>query len=204
MYAVAILLYVFVVGAAAWLLGRFLTRGSRPPWVRWAATGLLAPVVFFLPLADEVVGSFQFRRVCEDAKEMKIYGTILVGEDLYTPDGRWRIGLSEGEWAERMAAGRSAKEALAKYVRRSAAEASREVPAVIPIRRHEYKVFDARTDQLLAEWRHYSTDGGWMSRLLSIPGDKLLVRQQCMPEEVWQGKHYQRILRLSRSPEIKR
>ncbi|MEW5891498.1 MAG: hypothetical protein AB1768_21250, partial [Pseudomonadota bacterium] len=101
---------------------------------------------------------------------MKIYGTIPVGEDLYTPEGRWRLRMS-GEDAFRL------QEIVESYLRRE----YRRLPdthAAMEIHAEERKIYDAKSGRLLAESRTYSTNGGWISRNAGIELP-LIVRPGC-------------------------
>jgi len=90
MYLLGLLLWIAVSGGLAWLAARLLTRRSSKPWLRPLLAMLLLPLIFMVPLADEIIGKFQFDRLCEEAKEVKVYATHPVGEELYTPEGKWR------------------------------------------------------------------------------------------------------------------
>ncbi|MEW5891497.1 MAG: hypothetical protein AB1768_21245 [Pseudomonadota bacterium] len=57
MYFVGFVLYVLVCGTIGWFLAKLLTRRAWAPWLRWAVTTTLAPIVFLLPLADEILGT---------------------------------------------------------------------------------------------------------------------------------------------------
>jgi hypothetical protein len=199
MYLVGFVLYVVLCGGVAWALGVTLTHRARARWPRWVAAGILAPIVFFLPLADEIVGAYQFERLCEQAKDVKIYGTIPVGLELYTPDGKWRIGLQEGELEQRLKDWDRAQKALDSHVRWDLGPTMpQEVPAAIPIRRYENKIFDAKTGRLLAEWRQYGTSGGWFGRVVVAGELPLIVRPQCMPEILARSEIHQSILKFNR------
>jgi hypothetical protein len=197
MYFLGFLLYVLVCGAVAWFLGKVLTRRATAPWARWAATAVLMPIVFLLPLADEIVGRFQFERLCEEAKEAKIYGTISVGEDLYTPGGKWRIGLQEGDFDQRRKDWDRARKVLDSYVRLELGP-PQEIPAPISIRWREQKLLDARSGRLLAEWQSYSVGRGWFSEAM-IPEGSLFGPQGCGPEG-W--KIEQIVLPFAKSTEV--
>lgn len=201
MYLLGLILYAVLCAGIAWLLAKLLTRRAKAPWSQWLAAAILAPVVFFLPLADEIVGNYQFERLCEEAKEVKIYGTIPVGEELYTPEGKWRIGLNEGEWDQRMKDWNRAQKILNSYLRWDDRRPAREVSAAIPVQEYEQRIYDARTGRLLAEWHQYGTRGGWLSQSLASSGDKIIVRQQCMPEVVLQSKINQVILKFNNATE---
>lgn len=202
MYLLGFGLYVLASAAIAWLLATMLTLRAKHKWSRWGVAALLAPIVFLLPVADEIVGYFQFERLCEEAKEVKIYGTLLAGEDLYRSDGQWRIGLQEGDPDQRLRDWKAAQKALDTYVRRDlGALTPQEVPATIPIYRYDTRIFDVKTGKMLAEWRKYGTNGGWLSQRLGMSGDNIIVRQQCMPELVRSGKINQSLLIFEKKSE---
>jgi hypothetical protein len=191
MYLVGFVLYVVLCVGVAWGLAVAITYRARESWPRWVVAAVLAPTVFFLPLADEIVGHFQFERLCEEAKEVKIYGTIPVGEDLYTPDGKWRLGMPGED-------GRRLQRVIDTYLRQERS-AAREVPGAIPIRRYEAKVFEAKSGRLLAEWQWYGTSGGWFGRNVVAGELPLIVRPQCMPRKFRQIEPA--VLRFSKSSE---
>lgn len=204
MYLVAFVLYVVASCAIAWFLAKALTRRAQEEWPRWVVAGVLAPVVFYLPLADEIVGNYQFERLCEAAKEVKYYGTIPVGEDLYTPDGKWRWDLT-GEGLDphvkedvllRREKDLRLEKVIESYLRQERHRPP-DIHAGITISGSEAKVYDTKTGRLLAEWRSYGTSGGWMSRNLEVP---IIVRPQCLPERFRQVE--QTLLRFSKSSEV--
>lgn len=200
MYALGFLLYVLVCGTIAWLIAKLLTRHAKAPWARWAATAALAPVVFLLPLADEIVGYFQFERLCESAKEVKIYGTIRVGDELYTPDGQWRLGLQGGGVEQRQTEGARLRKVVDSYLRWDPGPSMpREIQAAIPIRRYETRIYDAKNGRLLAEWLHYGASGGWLGRNFVPGGGNLVVRSQCMPEIVLRSEIDQAIFTFAKA-----
>jgi len=187
MYLLWAVLYVALSIAAARLLaGAF----AQAPWARRATIAAVLAVLLILPFADEIVGYFQFERLCEQAREVKVHGTIPVGEELYTPQGKWRIDLAEGDPDERFKNRFRAQQALDSYIRSE----NRGLPAAgsaIDIRAREIKIFDARTGRVLAEWRQFSTPGGWLSRRFEKP---LLVRAQCVPRAVLERTVAQTVL----------
>ena len=191
MELVAFVLYVLVCGAIAWLIAKALTRRAQKTWPRWVVAGVLAPVVFFLPFADEIVGKYQFERLCEEAKEEKFHGTIPAGEDLYTPDGKWRLGMPGED-------GRHLQKVINTYLRRDHRRLP-EIRAAIVIWGEESKIYDARTGRLLAEWRQYSTNGGWFGQKVVAGEGPLIVRQGCGPANFRQIE--QTLLKFTKSSE---
>ena len=192
MYALGILLYVIACGTVAWLLAKLLTRRAARPWARWAVTAALAPVVFLLPLADEIIGHFQFERLCESAKDVKIHGTIPVGEELYTPDGNWRM-TSAGQDAFHL------RKIIDGFLRRESLRLP-DIHSPIDIWGSEKRIYSIRNGELLAEWRQYSTSGGWFGRNVLAGETPLIVRAQCLPGNYW--KIEQSILRFESKREV--
>lgn len=155
-------------------LARWIARRIPREGMRFLATLLLAPSLFVLPLADEILGKFQFDRLCDEAKEVSIHETIPMGADFYFPDGKWRrsdrdIPLQE---AQRI-------DGLIKKLIRDEHGKSAVVPGWILMLAYETKIFDRRDGRLLASYKFFSTPGGWVSRRLEKP---LVVRDQCFPE----------------------
>lgn len=185
MYLMGLMLWIAVSGILAWLAARVLTARTSKLWVRWLLTMLVLPFVFIAPLADEIIGKFQFDRLCEEAKEVKIHATHPVGEDLYTPEGIWRRDYIEslrrsgqiGDGREEDRKLRETYESLLRWDHGS--PFPEEISAAIPIRRFSKKIFDRSDGRMLAEWHQYGTPGGWVSRNFETP---FLVRSQCIPD----------------------
>lgn len=163
-----------------WLaLSIFIARwiGKKIPKThfRIAITLPIALLLFAAPLADEIIGKFQFDKLCKEAEEVKIYGTIPVGEDFYYRDGRWRrassgplLSLEESNQIEKRY----------KSLVREESIGPTEVSATIPIRYYEHHLFNRNTEQLLTSFRIYGTSGGWISRNFEKP---VFVRDVCWP-----------------------
>ena len=181
MYMLGAIFWLALSALLAWGLAKALfgwTRYGKNKPVRWVTATVLLPVVFIAPLADEIVGKRQFDQLCEAARDVKIYGTIPVGEELYTPDGKWRIGTG-GKDVER------AYQVYESIVRWDLGSPyPEEIAAAIPIRKSHTRLFNKSTGALLAEWDQYGTTGGWLSRSVETP---FLVRAQCVPQlrESW-------------------
>jgi hypothetical protein len=187
MYILGILVWISVVVFVA----RLATVRVKDPILRAMLVIFAVPLSFALALADEIVGKFQFDRLCEEAKEVKIHGTHPVGEELYTPEGKWKLRevLSEQDRAPI----RTVYESLIRWD--SGNHIPEVVEAAIPVRKYNTKIYDKGDGQLLAEWVHYGATGGWLSRRLSTPGGGgLLVRQQCMPDVVQRSEISQLVL----------
>lgn len=179
MYLLGLMTWIAVSGGLAWLIAIMLSRRSSKWWLRPLLTILLMPVVFMAPLADEIIGKFQFDRLCEGAKEVKIYATHPVGEELYTPDGKWR-GSSTNDDVFQLA---EIKKQILRWD--SGPSAAEVVPAAIPIRKYHTRIYAVDDGRLLAEWDSYGTHGGWVGRQL---GGVVLVKSQCAPELINRSK----------------
>jgi hypothetical protein len=178
MYLPVALLYAAICGVVAWFAAR---RASKKSGLRWAIGAGLFPVLLAAPLVDEIVGTFQFERLCKEAADVSVYGTVTAGEDLYTPEGKWRIGL-RGADAEQQ----RARQSLERYLRWELGPTTVvNRSSAIPIQRFDATIRDARTGRVLAGWRQYGTRGGWISQMFETP---LLVQRQCMPEIVAQSR----------------
>lgn len=171
-----LILLVAIVGwtAACVMLLRRGGRHIRSNSARRAFYIGMFPTLFALPLADELIGAYQFEQYCKQAEDVTILGTIPVGEELYFPDGRWR----------RSSSGISLEEArriddLVKQLLLYESTPYQGVPAVIAIARSEVRLKERKTGRTLATYAEYITRGGWISQNLEKP---LVLRDACAPE----------------------
>lgn len=172
MYLLGTLLWVFLSGLLAYGIGRLLTSKLKSRWWRWMLAAVLLPLIFMAPLADEIVGKYQFDQLCESAdKEARIYGTIPVGEELYTPGGEWRLGITDS-WGDRMALNEIIK-SLLRWESKTT-----QLHMAILIQQYDEQIFARNTGRLLAQWRTYGTAGGRLSHSFETP---FLVRSTCTP-----------------------
>jgi hypothetical protein len=190
MFLLGLLIWIAVSGGLAWLIARLLTRRSSKPWLRPLLAILLLPPIFMAPLADEIIGKFQFDRLCEEAKEVKIYATHPVGEELYTPEGKWRVGNTLEE-RNRLSA---IFESLLRWD--SGPSTPEVIPGAIPIRRYQTKIYDRTDGRLLAEFVGYGTSGGWLGRSLGGP---VLTSSACSPQLVEKGDLKDQIIPFKKS-----
>jgi hypothetical protein len=135
---------------------------------------VLVPVIFVLPVSDEVIGRLQFDRLCQAAEQIEVTGTIPVGQELYTAEGRWRLAVQRSSLEER----KQAKRIYESLVRKEHSGPFR-VEAAIPIRMYEYRIYARQDGRILASYRSYATSGGWLSRYAFEK--PVLVRNQCFP-----------------------
>lgn len=166
----------------------------KPIWLKALVGVAIAPALFVAPVADELIGRRQFEHYCKEAEEMKIYGTIPVGEELYTSDGKWKLSdmsLSLDE-QKRLA---DFKKSLIRWSLVNSVGV--EVPAAISIRYRDTKAYEVKTGRLLAEFRIYSSRGGWLSRTVSERA--MFMPAQCLPRLLREGKEEQEILPFIRN-----
>lgn len=188
------------LAASVWIAWR-VARLPKRAWLRTLVFIAITPLFVVAPLADEIVGKYQFERYCENAKDVAIYGHIPVGEELYTSDGRWRItAVSNMPQEER----NRLNELVESIIRWDLGPTvPREVLATIPIHEYVTKLYDARDGHLLAEWRQFTNYGGWLKQNFGVGGATggFLLPQRCAPQVVRENQITQRILVFDRTKE---
>ena len=123
---------------------------------------LIAVTLFFMPFVDEAIGQWQYSNLCQRT-EVKVHGVVPVGSNLYAESGEWRLGMKyPGErWKERQAL-----VILADSLVRWDHGSSMPRQSIIPIDSRHTRIFDRKTERLLAEWTSYSFKGGIIRRSL--------------------------------------
>jgi hypothetical protein len=193
MYGIGLAVWCVVAIVLAWALSRLNPSG----WMRRIAFLVLVPVVLVLPAFDELVGKYQFDRLCRDAEAVIVYGTIPVREPFYTSDGKWRRS-GFGRSLERDEVNRI-EQAYLGLVRHEITPPV-EVSAVIPIYQHEWRIINRESGALLVSVRQLETRGGWLSRKFEAPA---FVRAQC-PSPAFFEALDQRILPFDQQAEDKK
>jgi hypothetical protein len=125
-----------VVGLWLWLsiaTTRALLGRLQPRWWRWLVAFFVLVALLVAPVADEVVGGFQFRTMCERDAVLKIDAVKVRGRTL------------KRLWVESFPAN-----------------------SVLKIRRVQYQLLDASTDEELGTYATLSVWGGWLVRALGI------------------------------------
>ncbi|MBE0622436.1 MAG: hypothetical protein IH605_17745 [Burkholderiales bacterium] len=184
----------FLAGTGIWFVLSVWAASRVAKWVKpgWSKPVLfltVAPALFVAPVADELIGKYQYKRYCEEAAQVKIYATIPVGEELYTADGKWKLTDMSLDFRER-----NQIQALVDSIIRSDSGTaySAFVPALIPIKYWDRKIYDAKPGRLLTEFRQYASRGGWLSR--TVAEQALIVPAQCLPPLVAQSQLIQTLL----------
>ncbi len=187
-----------------WVFGSIAVWLALSLWIAWRAARIvkqvwlkalvflaLGPLLFVTPVADELIGKYQFERYCKEAEEVKIYGTIPVGEDFYTADGKWKLGNGSLPIDER----NRIQAKLKSIVRWDLGNGvGVEVPGMIPIHYRDTRIYEVRTGKFLAEFRIYGTRGGWLSRFFFERAGFFFVKPQCLPLLFREGDVNQSIL----------
>ncbi|MES2354836.1 MAG: hypothetical protein V4568_10650 [Pseudomonadota bacterium] len=155
------------------MITKFIAKRISNPKIQLGVRALLPLILLLPPFADELIGKVQYDKLCREAEDVKIYGTIPVGEELYFPDGKWRrsssgplLSLDESNRIE------SIYKSLIEYQDAKA----RIISAAIPIRAREVSIVSRQDGRLLASMQWYATSGGWLSRHFENP---LFVDAQC-------------------------
>ena len=137
---------------------------------------LIVALLCTLGMADEIVGRFQFERLCAKATAITYGGSVPVGYELYSREGRWLLTLPKVNPELR----RKATAAYQSLARWDLTQISR-TSEWIPIAQTDTRIHDKRNGILLASFTAYGTRGGWVSRQLEKP---LLMRAECLPTEL--------------------
>jgi len=158
--------------ASIWVASR-IARRVKPSWLKPIGFLAIACLLISLPAADEIIGGLQLKKYCKNVDEIKIYGTIPVGEELYTANGTWRTGNTLDE--------HNRLSAIYESLVRWDFGPPRQVPAIIPIYESTTKIYDKKSGRLLAEFTKYRTRGGWLHG-----ENPLLVTPECSPAKLGQ------------------
>ncbi|MDO5693312.1 MAG: hypothetical protein Q4G70_12710 [Pseudomonadota bacterium] len=170
MFGLVGLIWLAASGGLAYGFAKMFTYYHKEMLVRLLLVVIFWPVIFLMPLADEIIGKRQFDKLCEEANEVKIYGTIPVGEELYTPDGKWRLDLPNPDL--------ELKSIADSYITVEYGKLRRVGSVIFSIYERNVKITEKNNERLLAEWRTYQTQGGWLSSQLESP---FIVQSECKP-----------------------
>ncbi len=173
---------------AAWLVVSLwialrAARLVKQAWLKALVILAVAPLLFVAPVADELIGKYQYERYCKKAEEVKIYGTVPVGQELYTVDGKWKPSDISLPLEERNQT-RKLKDSIIRW---ELDGLGTEAPAAIPIRYRDTRIYEIKTGRLLAEYRSYNTRGGFLSRIF-FERAGVFVKPQCFPDTLHGSK----------------
>jgi hypothetical protein len=134
-----------------------------------AVSSVLAFGLFFpLPLIDEIIGKFQFDKLCREEAGVKIYGKLELGPEFFNADGTPNFFPSSGEIDDRM-----------KRIIEFTELPIENITDTIEIHRYVRPIKERKNGAVLATLTSFSTSGGW----LSYDHRPWLIRPQCYPEE---------------------
>lgn len=170
--------------AASAKLAKVLSPKSIP-------VALTATAIFFLPFFDEALGLGQYSYLCQRSA-VKLHGTLPVGNELYSEDGEWRLGMNypAERWREHLALVRLA-DSLVRWDHHGVYEP---IHSLSPVDSRHSQFVDPKTERILAEWTSYSFKGGIVRRTL------LGGSTQCRPEPFNQNGYvmYKQIMTYSK------
>src|SRR6267142_162489 len=166
MIALGFLLFVVVWLAISIAIAWQCTKLAKSALAKVAVFVFVVAAVPVVLAVQDAIGMRQYDDYCRAGDKVNIYGKIMGADDLYTKTGEWRLAhFSLASADEHSKLVRYAD----SFVRWDRANGTA-VPGVQPIWETETKIYDARTNQLLADWRSYSTRGGWARRPLLMGG----------------------------------
>ena len=169
---------ILLAGVVGWtvvcvMLLRRIGRHIQSNSVRWVFYVGMSPALFALPLADELIGAYQFEQYCKQAEDVTILGAIPVGEELYYSNGRWRRSNNDISLEEARRIDELVKQLLVDESR-----GPEIVPGVVPILAYETRILERQSGHPLASYKYFAARGGWLSGNLEKP---LVMRDQFFP-----------------------
>lgn len=184
-----------MVGAlVAWGYFSFKTAAAiasaADSWLAKASWAIAVFVVMLVaPIADDLLGNWQYKRYCKAGDKVTYLETIGVSPDvgLFTADGDWKIAnLRPSDGDEKRRLGN-----LAESFVRWEDGMSTQAGSVFPIREQETRIIERSSGKLVAKWKSYHYRGGFLRRGL------LDSASQCFPNEFGHDL-YRRIFVLER------
>jgi hypothetical protein len=150
--------------AAACFIAPKITRRVPGRW-RPLCTVAVAAFLICFPFLDELLGAAQFSYYCRDAVEWKKHGTLPVGQELYTPEGKSR--LLDGNWSSPAWNAEYSRLLRLREQLVGVDFGVREPKlGLVPIHKQHVRVFARQGDRLLAEWNVYHREPGLLRRTL--------------------------------------
>lgn len=152
-------LYALVVFGGLWMGVRHIPR----VWVRIAVLLGFGVPLLSLPVIDEIIGKYQFEKLCSQLEGVKYYGKVQLGPEFYFEDGTPKWVARDYSLAEANRAIAFHDDELGQYIRRVDTD-GRQLGLLMPILERVVRFESAITGELLAEYRWYSNRGGWLNR----------------------------------------
>jgi hypothetical protein len=140
--------------AIAILLSKLISSG----WGRALLVSALVPAFFIAPFSTQIVGWYQFERYCEAADSVSLHGVISAPKEFFSSNGEWRLGekfdlsrIDENTKLVRLADS-FVRWDTGNYVA---------ISNWTPVGRRTTKIYENRSNRLVAEWTSYSYKGGF-------------------------------------------
>lgn len=135
--------------------------------------GLLTFAVLLpLPLIDEIIGKFQFDKLCREEAGVKVYGKLELGPEFFCSDGTPNLFVTCSKGDRRL-------NELIKAVVEFSDTKFKKINSTSDISRGNYRIIDKRSGEVLAEFTGYNNGGGW----LAIDHHPWLTKPECYPPE---------------------
>ena len=113
---------------------------------------LVFAAIFPVPLIDEIIGKFQFDKLCREEAGVKIYGKLELGPEFFNADGKPNFEVSRGQLDERME----------RIVELSPFTFER-IRSPVDLGRGTFRIFDRRNGKELARIIGFNNRGGWLA-----------------------------------------
>jgi len=183
MIGLGVLLAVILWFVTASAITYSVVRWIRAPALRAVIAVSLFALLLVAPIADELIGAFEYERLCRTAGQIKISGSMIVSAKYFSSDGS-----PKPEWARMSLKERERVSGLGNDIK------SRQVNhGPMPIIESQGRLVDAKSGSVLAFYEFYSTRGGFISRDFEKP---FFVADQCRPN-VDLGPVYKQILKVN-------
>ena len=163
-------IYALIVFGGLWLGVRHIPS----VWVRIAVLlGFGVPLIA-LPVIDEIIGKYQFEKLCSQLEGVKDYEKVQLGREFYFEDGTPRWVARDNTLSESHRV-REFNQNMMRVIRWMKPR-DEYIAAAIKVTLHVQQVIAAETGSLLAEIRWFTNKGGWIG---SKWGSPILSEQSC-------------------------
>lgn len=163
MLGVGLLILIGIWAVVGFLLWRRLIRPRLRSWLALAFTTVVAALVWFVgPIADELLGARQFRKLCEEMPPVEFSGAVAIGPGAFFDESgrpRWRNG------DEFSAIRRETKEWERIFATRQESAVVNKWP--FPIVELKTTDYERATGRPVVISRFRGAAGGWMKRVTS-------------------------------------
>lgn len=143
-------------------------------WVRIVVLLGFGVPLLALPLIDEIIGKYEFEKLCSQLQGMKYYGKVQLGPEFYFEDVTPKRVARDTALPE----SRQVSEFNQNMMRvvQWTKPRDKNISAVIKVTLYVQQVMVAETGSLLAEIRWFTNNGGWTGSSWGAP---ILSRNSC-------------------------